>query len=80
MPYRRAIQPFPVKSPIWREAIHQGEESAVVSGFQEAGYFMRTSSQASFTDTAMFLPDPLYLTIARPRLSRRRVARRHLGA
>ena len=40
MPYRKAIQPFTVKPPIGHKEVHQGDEAAVVGGFEQMGHFM----------------------------------------
>ena len=40
MPYRKAIQNFPAKSPLGHEEIHQCDEAAVVSRFQQVSHFM----------------------------------------
>ena len=40
MSYGKPIQRFPTKSPLGNEEIHQGDESAVVSGFQQVSHFM----------------------------------------
>ena len=55
MPYRKAIQRFPLESPVCHEHIHESDEAGVVRGFQQVDHFMHDGVLETFVASCDFL-------------------------